>query len=332
MGIVESAPGQGGNTYEDVIISRRPGSDHLMSVNADGFHSAAPARGPTLQNCEIAYTGDDLLNITPRMLVVIGRLSNRTLVVVDPEQGSVVREYARGDRVRLYRLNSHEVQAEVALSAGATRETDPALVALALAAPAKLNAEYGAHLVPSVRFTADDVWRLDFETDLPPAVQPYVSLGQCPAKGDFGGSVRNSSLHDGYARVALLKASGTQFVGNAAARSGGIHVMPEQNWLEGALDLRNVSLVDNVLEACGEPPILVDADATVMRNNTVQPGRAHSVVPGFAPTSETHQIASGFVSHVASSTHHRADVTSESLRVFDRTLSARSRAAGSTSR
>ena len=137
--------------------------------------------------------------------------TNRSLVVIDPEQGSVVGELGVGDLLSFFRLNSHAPQGEVVLAAPPVRESDPELVAAAQAAPATMNRPpYDAGIVSSIHFTAADVWRLEFDAPLPPSVQPYWSLGQCRAKGDFGGSVVNSSFHDGYARVAMLKASGTR--------------------------------------------------------------------------------------------------------------------------
>jgi len=71
----------------------------------------------------------------------------------------------------------------------------------------------------------------------------------------------------------MLKASNTQFRGNAVARAGGIHISSEQAWLEGELDLRGVTVVGNTLQECGDPPITVDPSAkgVVIGNNTFLP-------------------------------------------------------------
>jgi len=62
MGFHENFGG-GGHIYRRVKIVRKPGSRGLMSLNADGFHSYALEQGPTLEDSEIAFTGDDFLNL-----------------------------------------------------------------------------------------------------------------------------------------------------------------------------------------------------------------------------------------------------------------------------
>jgi hypothetical protein len=89
MGIVEGQGG-GGHSYTDVRVTRRPGGPGLLSVNADGFHSNSAARGPRLRGCEVGFTGDDLANVTPRMLVLLTRLSDTEVLVIDPDGGRQV--------------------------------------------------------------------------------------------------------------------------------------------------------------------------------------------------------------------------------------------------
>ena len=65
MGFHESG-GLGGNLYSRVRVVRRPGSDGLLALNADGFHSDSVGLGPRLLDSEISFTGDDFLNIHNR--------------------------------------------------------------------------------------------------------------------------------------------------------------------------------------------------------------------------------------------------------------------------
>jgi hypothetical protein len=81
MGVVESMGG-GGNTYSHFTISRRPdrksGKFRLLGVNADGFHSTSNAKGPTLKDSEIAFTGDDLGNVCCGMSLVLEAAGNNS--------------------------------------------------------------------------------------------------------------------------------------------------------------------------------------------------------------------------------------------------------------
>lgn len=73
--------GQGGHTYTNCRIVKRPGTDRLMSGNADGFNSASVLRGPKLLNCEIDTIGDDFVNFHGVYYRVFEQLSPTELVV-----------------------------------------------------------------------------------------------------------------------------------------------------------------------------------------------------------------------------------------------------------
>ena len=79
--IVETG-GNGPNTFRRVRVTRRPvnslagyGPVRLLASNADGFHSSCVVHGPTLEDSEFAFTGDDLLNIHSRIDIVLQVLS-----------------------------------------------------------------------------------------------------------------------------------------------------------------------------------------------------------------------------------------------------------------
>lgn len=55
--------GAGGHVYRRVRATRRPHTNRLQAFGADVFHLAGTDRGPTLDRCEAAYSGDDVLNI-----------------------------------------------------------------------------------------------------------------------------------------------------------------------------------------------------------------------------------------------------------------------------
>ncbi len=62
--------GPGGNVYDGCVIGRKPGSDRLLSCWRDGFHSSRVRRGPTVENCDFSYTGDDLIAVHGFLSVV----------------------------------------------------------------------------------------------------------------------------------------------------------------------------------------------------------------------------------------------------------------------
>lgn len=84
--IVE-AGGEGGHTYRGVRVVRRPDAKpmRLLAANADGFHSSCVRRGPTLEDSEFSWTGDDLLNIHSRISIVLQVLSATSAYIIDAE-------------------------------------------------------------------------------------------------------------------------------------------------------------------------------------------------------------------------------------------------------
>ena len=106
MGFLET-DGAGGNVYQDVAITRRPGSAGLMALNADGFHSSDLGVGPTLQDSEISFTGDDFVNIHNRMKVVCAPVTFKPplragLAIVDPSKS--LSALQAGDELKFYAL------------------------------------------------------------------------------------------------------------------------------------------------------------------------------------------------------------------------------------
>ena len=73
--------GKGGHVYRKCKIVKRPGTDRLISGNADGFNSANTLKGPTLDGCEIENIGDDFVNIHGVYYRVFEQKSPTVLIV-----------------------------------------------------------------------------------------------------------------------------------------------------------------------------------------------------------------------------------------------------------
>ena len=74
---VNEGGGEGGNVYRRVRATRRPHTNRLHAFGADVFHLAGTDRGPTLDRCEAAYSGDDILNIHGSFGRVVQRADQR---------------------------------------------------------------------------------------------------------------------------------------------------------------------------------------------------------------------------------------------------------------
>jgi hypothetical protein len=345
MGVVESMGG-GGNTYSRLRVSRRPdrksGKFRLLGVNADGFHSSSNAKGPTLKDSEIAFTGDDLGNICCGMSLVLaaagsssrdamgssssrdamGSSSSRDAMgssssrdaMGDASQsaafafyfvdtGSNLKLARPGDTVSFYHLNSLAPQGKAVVHA-VTPTHDKSVIAQQVKAFDTLQAPpYSAHLVSSRRglfgsgrpaYLLNMTMQMADSADGPSAALgeatgdgPSAALGEATGDGpsalwslavldsssNSGAAMHNCNLHDGYARVWMIKGSDAAFVGNKFARSGGVHVGPEQGWFEGNPGITNVLIENNELEDIGIPGITVDpsvlGNVTLVNNTNV---------------------------------------------------------------
>jgi len=103
---IHEVGGEGGNVYSNVKLVRREGSDRLIASNADGFHSTSLRQGPTIQNCELSFAGDDFVNVHTIISMIFKRVSDNELVVIDPSHPSRVFSHVGvGDALAFYRLN-----------------------------------------------------------------------------------------------------------------------------------------------------------------------------------------------------------------------------------
>ncbi len=74
------------SSSKDVVIDhckiiRKPGTDRMMSTNADGLHSKWCANGPVLSNSEFTGMGDDSVNIGGSYTPVIQQPDDYTMIV-----------------------------------------------------------------------------------------------------------------------------------------------------------------------------------------------------------------------------------------------------------
>ena len=282
IGIVETS-GHGGHFYKQLRIGRRDGSKHLMSVNADGFHSNSAVVGATIQSSEIAYTGDDLLNIYNGICIVLERHSNTEIVVLDHKE-TIDDVLLPGDAFTFFHLKSLERLANVRLAASPTHFYGNNWPTRVKGVRGTLRASpYNIPVPSAISFDKDSVFLLRFESPLPDAVQPYFSLGQSLEKANRGASIRDSWLHDGYSRAGLTKATDTTIERTLFQRAGGVHIGYELHWFEGDLALADVKILDSTFEACGSPAINIDTKAkeTILARNIISPSSRITERPPF---------------------------------------------------
>eukprot|EP00040_Diaphanoeca_grandis_P042547 m.265273 g.265273 ORF g.265273 m.265273 type:complete len:555 (+) comp60984_c0_seq1:250-1914(+) len=255
MGFHENL-GKGGNVYRRVKIGRNPTSNGLMALNADGFHSSDMEVGPTLEDSEISFTGDDFVNIHNRMLVICDvdpEASNTSLIIIDVSGGGLATA-ALGDELRFYQLLPGQVNhANPFIGTGVVRSvsevTDPATISKCHnAAHAMQQPPYNAQMV--VGFGSSPIFTVHFSTSLPvPVTATRFNLVNFDKRSGARAVIRNTHFHDncGSGGSVLVKAFNSTIENNIMARFSGLTVTQEQNWLEGDLGVRNVYLNNNTI-------------------------------------------------------------------------------------
>jgi hypothetical protein len=154
MGFVEMF-GEGGHVYDTIAVERsqlpgtRAGLPRLLTTSVDAFHSAQVRRGPALINSHLAYCGDDFGNIHPRLELVLARLSNRQLYVVDTDFGWTLNFTAAGASLSFSNFSTLVLQQQQVPIAALELVTDPVVVAQTVGLQNRLaEPPYSVHIIP----------------------------------------------------------------------------------------------------------------------------------------------------------------------------------------
>lgn len=166
--------GEGGHVYRRVRATRRPHTNRLQAFGADVFHLAGTDRGPTLDRCEAAYSGDDVLNIHGSFGRVVQRAGSRRYYL----QGA----YEVGDTVEFRDANSVALLGIARVVAAQSAPDGPSRA---------INDRYQA--------TSESLVELDQPLDLP-ELSLVVLDGKRSATGWV---VRNCWFHDDFQRTLI---------------------------------------------------------------------------------------------------------------------------------
>lgn len=271
--------GEGGNEWSHLLLTRRPNTTRLLSANADGFQSSSVRVGPYLHDSELAFIGDDFLNVHSRISVILSVAPDRkSLVVVDTGGSNIpgVGGSSPGDGVLLFYPYTIEPIGRVTV-AGVAAITDPAVWTAARALPAAMNSPPSCASPPCVRdFSPTAVpWNVTLNTALQYTL-PQYALAQALARQGTGAVLTNNRFHDGFDHFGSLNAPNSSFSNNRLERPfniPSITIGPLFFWMEGALGLSNVTVANNTLVRGGtaQTAILVqNASDVYIYNNTFE--------------------------------------------------------------
>jgi hypothetical protein len=273
--------GQGGHIYRNVSITRRPGSAGLMSGNADAFHSNCVNVGPELSESELAFTGDDMMNVHNKIGLVwladcgaAAPSGSQCIDVIDTSGTDIenLLQAQAGDTMEIYDLKTLKPVGVWTLTADAERETNGTTNAAARAAPQLITQPpYSSNIRDfSVLVVRLMVSTAGLETNSTSRFQ-FVQFNRFSGAG---ANIHDNYIHDSFDTAFKLKSINSTYTRNNVARARGVHVAAEAYWLEGSLGLRNVTVTDNTFVDCGTTNSSVinqgpDATDVLIANNTI---------------------------------------------------------------
>lgn len=277
--IVE-AGGEGGNVYRGIRVARREGRtpQRLLAANADGFHSSCVVSGPTLEDSEISWTGDDLLNIHSRISIVLRVLSHNSAYIIDAEGVSAPGDYDEstlmlertqpGDTLSFFELGTLQPKGNGTITALRRVYAEDVLQEASGAYEQINSAPYNQRIGHGF---GQRVWLVTWTSSSDATDESAIvnltkfSLVDVPRLRNNNAIVRRNHMHDAYMRFGLYDSPGAIVEYNLFERGFPLNVGESgDGWLEGPPATRLVAVRNNTFVDCAavEPPIVVDHHTT----------------------------------------------------------------------
>lgn len=213
----------------------RPAS-RLRSSNADGIHSKNAKIGPTIENCEIVYGGDDCIAINGAMYPVYNvDVASRTVSFLSTSSSSYL---IAGDTVQLVSYAGKKLGlAKIEVTRSSTPTSTDISSFLTKYPYLQNNTSYTYGLQVRVNEIPDG-----------------LAAGDVIYSRDKTGSgfvVKNNTVGHIRSRAILIKASNGLITGNTISdcEMGGIVVSPEYDWMEAGFS-SNLEISNNTITNC----------------------------------------------------------------------------------
>lgn len=228
--------GFGDHLYENITVTRRPGTDRMVSSAADGFHFRSVGNGSTLKNCEVGYTLDDCLNSYGIFGVVYKKIDDRTYIV-----GECNPDIAQGSSISFYDCISWEPKAK-AIVTSVEEITDEETLQDVQKCSDEITKLTGTALSRS--YTS--AYKVTFDSDIDVQHLDYAMSDYLCGRGL---TVTNCYFHDCYVRGVLLRSPDSVIEGCTFERinNGAIVLLPERHFNEGPFP-ENIIIRNNTIK------------------------------------------------------------------------------------
>jgi hypothetical protein len=99
--------GEGGHTYRNLRVVRRPGTSRLFGVGSDICHVGGMKRGALFDGCEFSWALDDCINVDTEGFMVYKKISQKEYLLYDRNLKPADHEsYCPGDTFECYQFNT----------------------------------------------------------------------------------------------------------------------------------------------------------------------------------------------------------------------------------
>lgn len=245
MAIIEHL-GEGGHTYYQCRVIRRPDTNRVLACNADIFHTGGTKRGALIDHCEFSHSADDLINVQGFLSMVEGQPTPESVEIICQLEST----FPAGTSLRFYDFTSLNFKAEAKVV-----ECTP------VEEPAKVQ-------------TAQNMIRDKQLASLKPLLLARVKLDRKVAlsRYDFvsdnyrvspGTTIRNSYFHDGYTRGIILKCTNGVIENNRLDNIGicSINISIDPHFMEGPLPT-GIIIRNNTITRNGYPDLVSNGSWT----------------------------------------------------------------------
>lgn len=224
--------GIGGTLLSGCKVMRRPGTDRLISTNADGFHCVNMRRGPVVENCSFEGMQDDGINIHGMYGKVGGAPSDGVVHVIPCYENTA----NPGDHMEFFSARTGASLGVHVLKTVRQLESDTA------ARRAEFFQGHGNGLLYAYTFE---------ETPPVEKMDLLINLNACGS----GFVVRNNIIRDIRYRGLLLRGGPGIVEGNRCASTGSSGIVGTTDDLEGPY-CRDLILRDNTVTDAGRLPFV----------------------------------------------------------------------------
>ena len=245
---------------------------NLLASNKDAFHSYSTRYAPTLKNSYLSFAVDDFINVHNRMNVILQKIDDSNIYAIDTLNGDTLSKINvdnnNDNKMSFYQLDSMAFLQNAVITNIKKMDNDTLTKEASDAYTEMQKPPYNAHW--NINW-ADSVvvYKIGFEEKLNANVSKYQLIEY---DLNEGAKIINNHFHSTFCTLMKMKSKNAVISGNVFEYGSGVHIVPEQAWLEGELGLNDIIIENNVFVGCGDQKECVTISDTshniTLKNNT----------------------------------------------------------------